>query len=91
MKVSDLIRGFCDKNADKYYLYENYSGRFMYGAKCLGVVIRSGYSPMSFMFELTRFLDEYADDVDGTLFEGIAYDSLGLDVIVYFPRLSDDE
>ena len=32
MKVSDLIREFCEIHSDKYSVYENYSGRFMFGA-----------------------------------------------------------
>ena len=38
MKVSDLIREFCEIHSDKYSVYENYSGRFMFGAKCMGII-----------------------------------------------------
>lgn len=44
MKVSDLIREFCEIHSDKYSVYENYSGRFMFGAKCMGIIVRQGNS-----------------------------------------------
>ena len=61
MKVSDLIREFCEIHPDKYSVYENYSGRFMFGAKCMGIIVRQGNSFMAMIAELTSYLDEYAD------------------------------
>lgn len=46
---------------------------------------------MAMIAELTSYLDEYADEIDGTPFENVSYDNLGLDMIVYFPFISDDE
>ena len=91
MKVSDLIREFCEIHSDKYSVYENYSSRFMFGAKCMGIIVRQGNSFMAMIAELTSYLDEYADEIDGTPFENVSYDNLGLDMIVYFPFISDDE
>lgn len=91
MKVADLIQKFCEEHPDKYDFYEKYSGRWMFGRLCCGIVVRQGFSPMAMMFELTQFLNDSADDIDGTPFEGTSYDSLGLDTIVYFPCISDDE
>lgn len=87
MEVANLIRKFCEEHSDKYYVYENYSGRGMMGAKCIGVVVRCGNSIMTFMFELAKYLDSYVEDIDVTLFESIAYDDLGLDSIAYFPLI----
>ena len=63
MKVSDLIREFCEIHSDKYSVYENYSGRFMFGAKCMGIIVRQGNSFMAMIAELTSYLDEYADEI----------------------------
>ncbi len=91
MKAADLVREFCEQNIDKYYIYENYSGRGMFGRRCTGVVVRNGNSYMSMLMELTRFLcDNDFDDL--TLeFEGVSTDDLGMDTIVYFPYMKGDQ
>lgn len=40
MSIEDGIRNFVGKNP-KYSIYENYSGRGMFGRTCLGVVVLS--------------------------------------------------
>ena len=91
MKVADLIRKFCEENSEHYSIYEGYSGRFMFGKKSLGIVVRHGGSFIAMLAELTSYLNEYADKIDGTPFENVSYDNLGLDMIVYFPFISDDK
>lgn len=86
MKIAEGIRKFVSENT-QYKLYENYSGRGMFGRKCLGVVVRSGDSFMDFLIELTKYLDEQGiEDMDCEL-ESASYDDLGKDTIVYFPRI----
>jgi hypothetical protein len=89
MTVREAVIEFVEGQED-YKLYEDYSGRFMYGAKCLGVIVPSGSSYMEFMLQLTTFMCE--NDVDDAKLElsGVAVDNLGLDYIVYFPRLVTD-
>ena len=41
MSIEDGIRNFVKKNP-KYNIYENYSGRGMFGRTCLGVVVKIG-------------------------------------------------
>lgn len=89
MKVSDLIRKFCEENSDKYEVYEGYSGRFMFGRTCLGVIVKMGYSEIEFIIKLTDYLNNYLDVIDLEFAEGISMDNLGLDTIVYFPKLKD--
>lgn len=85
--VADAIRAFCEENSNAYSIYEGYSGRNMFGRKCLGAVIREGYSYMDFLVNLTQYLDTYGiDDVDLEL-EGVCVDELGMDTIVYFPKI----
>ena len=86
MKIAEGIRQFVSENT-QYSLYEGYSGRGMFGKKCLGVVVRSGDSFMAFLIELTKYLDEQGiEDMDCEL-ESASYDDLGKDTIVYFPRI----
>lgn len=86
MTVEEAIKNFVNEN-NQYELYENYSGRGMFGRSCLGVVVKQGYSFMEFIINLTRYMDDNdVDDVDFKL-EGVTYDNLGLDTIVYFPNI----
>ena len=63
--VADAIRAFCEENSNAYSIYEGYSGRNMFGRKCLGAVIREGYSYLDFLVNLTQYLDTYGiDDAD---------------------------
>lgn len=89
MNVEESIRNFVEDNP-QYSIYENYSGRGMFGRKCLGVVVKQGYSFMDFIIKLTKYLDDNGfEDVDFSL-EGVSYDALGLDTIVYFPNIGGD-
>ena len=56
MTVEEAIKNFISEN-DQYELYEGYSGRGMFGRKCLGVVVKQGYSFMDFIINLTRYMD----------------------------------
>ena len=86
MKIAEGIRQFVSDNT-QYSLYEGYSGRGMFGKKCLGVVVRSGDSFIAFLIALTKYLDEQGiEDMDCEL-ESASYDDLGKDTIVYFPRI----
>ena len=86
MTVEEAIRNYVDEN-DQYELYEKYSGRCMFGRKCLGIIVKQGYSFMDFIINLTKYMDNNGvEDTDFSL-EGASYDSLGLDTIVYFPYI----
>ena len=86
MTVEEAIRNYVDEN-EQYELYEGYSGRGMFGRKCLGVVVKQGCSFMDFIINLTRYMDDNdVEDADFKL-EGAAYDNLGLDTVVYFPNI----
>ena len=89
MTVEEAIRSYVDEN-EQCEIYENYSGRGMFGRSCLGVVIKQGYSFMDFIINLTKYMDNNGvEDTDFSL-EGASYDSLGLDTIVYFPNIGDN-
>ncbi len=63
----------------------SYSGRSMYGQKCLGVELENS-NPASFAFQLGLKLCNACDEDCENL--EILYDSLGRGMIVYFPELS---
>lgn len=86
MTVEEAIKNFISEN-EQYSLYENYSGRGMFGRTCLGVIVQRNDSFMDFIINLTRYLDDNdVDDIDFKL-EGATYDNLGLDTVVYFPNI----
>ena len=86
MTVEEAIKNFVNEN-NQYELYENYSGRCMFGRTCLGLIVQQNDSFMDFIIKLTKYLDDNdVDDVDFKL-EGATYDNLGLDTIVYFPNI----
>lgn len=86
MTIEEAIRNYVSE-CEEYEIYENYSGRGMFGRKCLGVVVKQGYSFLDFIINLTRYLDDNdVEDADFKL-EGATYDNLGLDTVVYFPNI----
>ena len=87
LSVADAVRQFAEQSGDKYTIYENYSGRGMFGRKCLGVVVRNGYSYMEMLVNLTRYFDENGLEDEDLELEGVCVDELGMDTIVYFPRI----
>ena len=73
-----------------YFIFENFSGRGMFVRNCLCVVVSHQDSFMDFIIKLTKYLDDNGiEDVDFSL-EGVSYDALGLDTIVYFPKIGGD-
>ncbi len=87
--LADLIREFCAQSENKYEVYENYSGRAMFGRKTIGIIVKEGHSYLEMMMELTRYLEAKGFDDPLMELEGVAIDELGLDVIVYFPAIRD--
>lgn len=91
MRVSNLIKKFCEENSDRYYVYENYSGRFMFAKTCLGIVVKNGFSHMEMLIKLTEYMnDADLSGVELEFSEGVSVDELGLDMIVYFPNVIMD-
>ena len=85
--IADAIRQFVEQSGDEYSIYENYSGRFMFGEKCLGIVVRQGNSYMEMLMKLTQYLDDNSIEDADLQMEGVSVDELGLDSIVYFPKI----
>ncbi len=87
--LADLVREFCAQSDNNYEVYENYSGRNMFGRKTIGIIVKEGHSYLEMMMELTRYLESKEFDDPLLELEGVAIDELGLDVIVYFPAIRD--
>ena len=84
--IQEIIERDFHENFDERCHIREYSGRAMYGKKCLGVVVRQGQM-LDLIAHMIRNsgdfdidLDELADTVSD-----IRYDSMGRDEIVYFP------
>ena len=82
-------------NLEDLEVSTDYSGRFMYGSPCFGIVTSD---PLSVLVRITRALietfgidddDETADLLDA-LSQGAQMDSMGLQSIVYWPHITVD-
>ena len=90
MSLYDMIKDFCDDyNGDgDISFYGNYSGRYMYGRLCPGIVCDN---PVDTVMDLMAY---FADVYDGDIWElrndlgAPRTDNMGLQSIVYFPRVS---
>lgn len=85
MSKRELIENFCEEYG--YDFRGDYSGRFMYGKSCGGIVYDVDDDTV------LNDLEEYLLDVDESdLAESIRdsarFDSMGLSRIVYFPNIS---
>lgn len=78
--VVEILKEFCDDNG--YEFYENYSGRYMYGKTCVGIV--GSFNTLHLVVCLADVLrDEGYDNAEDILGEP-CQDTLGLETIVYF-------
>ena len=76
-----------DWDSDVIAVRENYSGRGMYGNKCLGFVVSSHATAYRLMVGMTAVLG--ADDAS-QIARSAQTDSMGRDMIVYFPGVTLD-
>lgn len=85
--LADWIRGFCA--SENYEVYENYSGRCMFGKLTIGIIVKQDQNYFEMLSELTRYFESKGFDDPLMELEGTAIDELGLDVIVYFPAIQN--
>jgi hypothetical protein len=80
-----LVEADVESSEDDFadVIYTDYSGRGMYGATCLGIVVPSRSDAPKVVGYLAVALAEEDGDVDALLDE-VATDSMGRDTIVYF-------
>lgn len=83
-----VITAIEDAGLDPQALYDDYSGRGMYGKECFGIVVESTAEAVKFLIALARNLEaELADE----LADNWTTDSMGYGTIVYFPRFTVSE
>jgi hypothetical protein len=82
MNISELIESFCEEFG--YEFYGDYSGRGMYGKRCVGIVCDS---PMDVVIELCDYLRDNGVESATSALGGTSWDSMGLQSIVYFPNV----
>jgi hypothetical protein len=97
--VSEKFKEILDLEFETY----SYSGRGMYGKKCVAITISRHVSEFGIVARVvSNFTEEYGGahlDEIVSLFEGSKTDSMGLDTVMYFPDIewvwededSDDE
>lgn len=80
--IVDVIKEeICDGEDIRFY--EGYSGRGMFGRKCIGVVC---YDPLRTIVNICDAVRNEGYD-DCSDLEDIRMDSMGYDSIVYFPSI----
>ena len=85
--LADMIRGFCSESG--YEVYENYTGRLMFGRLTIGIVVKEGQNYFEMLYKLTRYMESKGFYDPLMELEGTAIDELGLGVIVYFPAVQN--
>lgn len=81
----DLIEKFCNERNGCSFRAD-YSGRFMYGRTCVGIVIDDRVYET--IVALCDFLHEYGVECVSDTLGSISSDSMGLGQIIYFPDLN---
>ena len=81
----DLLEQYFDYEvSDDCRLRTDYSGRCMYGNKCIGIVAKN---PVDIIVGLVIFLMEHDEEDLAKKFVGSRSDNMGLDMIQYFPAI----
>ena len=84
-RVIEIMEDFC-KEYD-FDFRDDYSGRGMYGRKCVGFVVGADVDLLLTLVELTEMLIDNGIEYVSSKLEVIRYDSMGTGTIIYFPKL----
>ena len=85
--LAKMIRGFCQEY--DYEIYENYTGRYMFGRLTIGIVVKEDQNYFDMLMQLTSYLEAKGFNDPLIELEGTAIDDLGLDTIIYFPNIQN--
>lgn len=87
--IRELIEEFC--NEQDLNFRDDYSGRGMYGRKCVGITC---YSPLATLADLFAYIVDSDDEIcGGEVLETLGkpkMDSMGMEKILYFPNVETD-
>lgn len=78
------LQDFCMENDMEYC--GDYSGRFMYGARCPGIIMQG--NPLNAVMCLCDYLRDRDAGCVGELLGSICSDSMGMGSIIYFPQIA---
>lgn len=81
MNIAEVIKNFCEDY--DYTFYSDYSGRCMYGRRCVGIVCDNAMDTLVQLCDAIRDSSEYESAYDELGSPRV--DSLGLETILYFP------
>lgn len=84
-KIIEIIEDFCLECG--FDFREDYSGRGMYGRKCVGFVLGADVDLLLVLVELTELLIDNGIEYVSEKLGAICQDNMGTGTIVYFPRL----
>lgn len=85
-EVINLIRAFCEERGNRFR--DDYSGRSMYGSRCVGIVTES--NSLSEIVALCDYLRDNGVESCEEVLEIIREDNMGYDTIIYFPYLQEE-
>lgn len=86
MNIAKYIKSYCNDFGCEYL--DDYSGRYMFGKKCIGIV--TDRNMLEFMIELSDYLHECGVEKVSEELEQVRWDNMGLEMVIYFPRLSKE-
>lgn len=87
MDITSILKTFCDDS--DYRLRLDYSGRGMYGAKCVGICVDENESSFTVGIKLALFASDFGLGYELIEVLGLPVeDSLGLGKIIYFPEFT---
>ena len=85
VNIAELIEEFCEIHSDECRFRKNYSGRGMFGKRCVG--LDCDKNSLDILAKLCDFLHsnniESVEDALGN----ICQDSMGKGIIIYFPHI----
>ena len=88
MNKAVIIEKFCEKYKFDNTFKERYSGRYMFGRECVGIVC---INPFKTIVDLCDYLKEIDEIESFSDFLGeVGYDNIGFQTILYFKGISKE-
>lgn len=83
--LGELVESFCEEHSDECSFYADYSGRGMFGRRCVGIDCRGNC--LRLLIQLCDYLYEHGYPSASEALGNICQDSLGRNTIIYFPSI----
>ena len=72
------------------YDVRRYSGRSMYGDECVGVTTSDGMARVTANI-IEEYVHLFGETPDSAIWDNVRTDSMGLDTVIYWPRIKYTE